>query len=143
MFMQQTAKLRVAFTSVLLLLYFAASAFGVEGSVLCLGQDGHFGIEFVGKCARSLWNNVSPSSLLTQLALQDDCGPCADITLFSGSAVLTESEQSAAFQALPALDVSFCVIVPPSGCDNCSLRRFVSDIAHTNIETLTSVVLMI
>src|SRR5512139_48490 len=140
--MHQTPRLRVALTSFLLLLYLATSALGVEGSVLCLGQDGHFGIEFVSNCVQSASNNVSPFSLLTQSALQDDCGPCADVALFSGSAVLAASEQASASSPVPLLDVSSFLIAPLPSHDNCLVRP-VSDTAYTNRENIASVVLLI
>lgn len=139
--MQQT-RVRVGFTSVLLLLYFATSAFGVEGAVLCLGEDDHFGIEFVSKCAQSALNAVSPSSLLTQSAPQDDCGPCADVALFSGSAVLTGSGHGSASPPVQAPDSSFFLMALSPTCDEC-LMRLSSHIAHGNRRNLTSVVLLI
>lgn len=56
----------ILFAPATLLLYIFTAAFSVEGAVLCLGEDGHYGIEFVDTCNNPGAGKGTASSLMTE-----------------------------------------------------------------------------
>ena len=55
-------------------LYLLLSVSAIEGSLLCISEDGHVAIEFVQCC-----NSLSAGEGLAEPGQYDACGPCTDI----------------------------------------------------------------
>jgi hypothetical protein len=66
--------------AVVLVVYLLAAAFSVEGSVLCVGEDGHIAIEFVNACGGS------ESSAQLAGTEGDGCGTCLDVQMVTSPA---------------------------------------------------------
>ncbi|MFA5180461.1 MAG: hypothetical protein WC405_04015 [Syntrophales bacterium] len=77
-------------TIAILPLYLFLFVFGVEGSLVCFGEDGHVAVEFVQSC-----NSRSADEELAGSAQDDACGPCADVHFLKNAASLKSTLQTA------------------------------------------------
>jgi len=73
-------KHKAILTFIAIPIYFILAVLGVEGSVLCFGDDQHLAIEFVQAS-----NGSGSSSSLGCAAYDDACGSCVDVAFQSSA----------------------------------------------------------
>ena len=96
-------------------------ASGMAGSLLCIGDAGHIGIEFFGTCT-----NLTPAGdrnnfLDLENPQQSDCGTCIDIPLNAGPFLQTS------FQSVHTHAESLPVLAPPCGSINPTYSKYPSN----------------
>ena len=87
-------------------LFVILSAFSVEGSVLCFGEDGHVAIEFVDACNAKGFGSQHAG------AESDACGPCNDVQILTVSAYIKNASHY--MQTLRLMSPSLMIASLPS-----------------------------
>jgi hypothetical protein len=127
-FSREQAYVRCLSAAICLLAMFSSS----QPMVLCLGHDGHVAIEASGSacCGHLPWVVCEMSrpafGAAGRSAEDDDCGPCLDIPISSGSADAFEAPD----QAPP--DLSASIAVDPLPVAHCSFPD-----SHLDLKFLT------
>ena len=133
--MNKEPHLKIIQASCMLVLLIFASFFGSEGTLLCIGKDGHVAVEFVDAC-----NGTGLGSQLAGME-SDACGPCTDVQFLSSP--IYKKNDSHHAQTLP---LSVSSPSPPSlplkeySCNHVNLPNY----SHEKIlASLHTVILLI
>lgn len=128
--------LRLVMAAFVLPLFLFVSSLGSEGTLLCLGKDGHVAIELIDAC-----NGSGGGLRLAGMYKSDYCGPCIDVQ-FPGSPIYTKNV-SRYIQTLSLIFSS--AVLPPLSLKEYSNKHvnLPEYPHHKTLASLHSVVLLI
>lgn len=135
-----------------LVAYLLSLVLGIEGAVLCLGQDGHVEVETAladSTCGTSAPTRGVHADISTEESASDKghCGPCKDIPLALTSPVIFDSISShtekAQYSAIKVLPVKAPIFAQLPIANTLPKDRLSSLGRHSSLATLRTVILLI